>query len=832
MSCSGSVLLLVLYKFASTKNLFKYLRLRYSHQHVQELNKVIRLKGKQVRTQLGILFLKTCLEQHVVPTNIRERVAKTKPKHPYGIEKAFMRDELDKKMDFLEQTKEEYKAIVKVCAQLSYVDRLRFCKLLNQTTDRLSHQVKTKNDKTVRWLIKSQLGQGVLRHSTIINLSDVELTEIQKDVLCRGLNFGIPPAKLSHEAVIAEFEMCWQQLEGMVTSDERRATCKTSLANIAQRYASAKIDRTGYPLGKEHMKTIKELRQNHDVIITRPDKGNGVVIMNRTEYVEKMTSILSQTDKFQRIGDAETYDHTTLQERALQAFLLRATKNGHISREIYDEIRPVGSTRPRMYGVPKIHKDGNPLRPILSMVNAPQHQMAKWLTRVLQPVVQKYSQHVIKDTFEFCDNVEAFAAENNTRDMFMCSFDVVSLFTNIPLQETIKICLDSLYRDPNICPPPQPEELLRKMLMKATTEVEFSFDGIMYRQVDGVAMGSPLGPVLANIFVGQCESLADQLECEWPLLYNRFVDDTFAIFAKDEQVETFFNVLNNLHPALQFTVERENDGRLPFMDVLVQRTEGHLLRSVYRKPTFTGLYTRWDSFAPTQQKISLLKSLVSRAKKICSESTLSEELAKLKVIFADNGYPTHIIDRIIKQLTSSKVMLQQVSDDEMKPVFIKLPWIGSSSTAFGIEIRQAIVKGFRQAQPRVIFTTTKAFSGRAKDVLPATHQSSVIYEFTCSCELTYVGKTTQCLAERMKQHLPEKLFGSPPELRKTKADSAITRHVKDSTKCRSQQLLSNFKVIARARHQQHLDVLEALHIRSRSPKLCQQKDHVTTVKLV
>ena len=59
----------------------------------------------------------------------------------------------------------------------------------------------------MRWLIKLQLSEGVLRHSTIINLSDLELTDIQKDVLFRGLNFGIPPAKLSREAVIAEFEM-------------------------------------------------------------------------------------------------------------------------------------------------------------------------------------------------------------------------------------------------------------------------------------------------------------------------------------------------------------------------------------------------------------------------------------------------------------------------------------------------------------------------------------------------------------------------------------------------------------------------------------------------
>ena len=106
--------------------------------NVQKLYKVIRLKGKQVRSQLGILFFKTCLEPHVVPTNIKERVGKMKSKHPYSIEKAFIRDELEEKMDFLGEIAEDYKPILsKVCAQLSSVDRLRFCKLLNQTTERL-----------------------------------------------------------------------------------------------------------------------------------------------------------------------------------------------------------------------------------------------------------------------------------------------------------------------------------------------------------------------------------------------------------------------------------------------------------------------------------------------------------------------------------------------------------------------------------------------------------------------------------------------------------------------------------------------------------------------
>ena len=143
--------------------------------------------------------------------------------------------------------------------------------------------------------------------------------------------------------------------------------------------------------------------------------------------------------------------------------------------------------------------------------------------------------------------------------------------------------------------------------MKATTEVEFSFN-MMYRQIDGVAMGSPLGPVLANIFVGYYERKIE--EEHWPSFYNRFVDDTFSVFVSEGKAVDFYNRLNKLHPALKFTMEAEQDKELPFMDVRVHRNkDGTFTRSVYRKPTFTGLYTRWDSFCATYHKIGLLRSL-------------------------------------------------------------------------------------------------------------------------------------------------------------------------------------------------------------------------------
>ena len=97
------------------------------------------------------------------------------------------------------------------------------------------------------------------------------------------------------------------------------------------------------------MEAIKNLKNNKKIVITRPDKGSGVVLLNKEDYVDKMKSILKDSSKFEHIGDADLNDRTLQQERALQAFLLRACKNKHLPESVYDRIRPVGSTRLRMY---------------------------------------------------------------------------------------------------------------------------------------------------------------------------------------------------------------------------------------------------------------------------------------------------------------------------------------------------------------------------------------------------------------------------------------------------------------------------------------------------
>lgn len=121
----------------------------------------------------------------------------------------------------------------------------------------------------------------------------------------------------------------------------------------------------------------------------------------------------------------------------------------------------------------------------------------------------------------------------------MCSYDITSLFTCIPLAEIIDICADALYRS-QLSPPVISEDVLVELMKFVTMSVEFSFDGIMYRQIDGVLMGSPLGRILANIFVGfQEESVL--LKSDKPDIYFRYVDDTFCLFDSKIKADQFLS---------------------------------------------------------------------------------------------------------------------------------------------------------------------------------------------------------------------------------------------------------------------------------------------------
>ena len=203
----------------------------------------------------------------------------------------------------------------------------------------------------------------------------------------------------------------------------------------------------------------------------------------------------------------------------------------------------------------------------------------------------------------------------------MCSFDVSSLFTNVPLGETIEICLDKLYALAN--PPRLLRLILKNLLLFATEKSHFVFDGQYYDQIDSVAMASPLGPVLANIFMCDFQEKWVMKDINQLTIWFRYVDDTFALFKNKNDALSFLHYLYGRHNNIKLTIEFEQNDEIPFLDILMKRNlDSSFSTSVYRKKTFTCLYTKWDSFTPRKYKINLVRILAYRCIRICSTSRL------------------------------------------------------------------------------------------------------------------------------------------------------------------------------------------------------------------
>ena len=195
----------------------------------------------------------------------------------------------------------------------------------------------------------------------------------------------------------------------------------------------------------------------------------------------------------------------------------------------------------------------------------------------------------------------------------------------------------------------------------------------------------------------------------------RYVDDTFVFFRSRNDALWFFDKLNKLHSSLVFTMQEENNGELPFLDVLVERHDSSFLTSVYRKPTFTGLYLSWHSFAPRSRKLNSIRCLSYRALNICSDCKIEDELKVIRDIFIKNGYPEEVIDDNIKFTVTRLKNKNKTFGPPKCPVYFRLPWVGSASQSFAERIASSVYRCYHAVNLRLIFTTRTTFNSTRKD---------------------------------------------------------------------------------------------------------------------
>ncbi|WP_317582632.1 hypothetical protein, partial [Streptococcus pyogenes] len=269
---------------------------------------------------------------------------------------------------------------------------------------------------------------------------------------------------------------------------------------------------------------------------------------------------------------------------------------------------------------------------------------------------------------------------------------------------------------------------------------------------------------------------------------------------------------------IKFSCETEINSTLPFLDVLIDRSNG-FSTSVYRKPTFTGLFTNFDSFIPVTFKHGLVYTLLNRYFKICSSYLVFQsEVTKLRKLFYDNGYPVSFFNNCLK------IFLDKISSSSTKAsivpkkvIYFSIPFTGKHSLEIRTKLSKLISSCFPQIELRVIFKSGRRLSSffKFKDSIPKLMRSNVVYKYTCRCcGASYIGQTQRLLHTRISEHL-----GVSPLTGKTRScssPSSVLSHIL-STKHKSSS--DDFSIISSCNAPFELLIRESLHIAQSKPSL-------------
>ena len=335
------------------------------------------------------------------------------------------------------------------------------------------------------------------------------------------------------------------------------------------------------------------------------------------------------------------------------------------------------------------------------------------------------NEHVLIDTYDFVNKINHLDAGT---DRYIVSFDVESLFTNVPTLETIDLILELAFAQNNTTFHALSKDELKELLILCTQRSHFQFNGIFNDQVDGVAMGSPLGPLFAGVFMLAFEKRhMSELKAMGVRIWLRYVDDIFASFDNKEQAENVLEFINNQHPNLRFTVEHEESGRLPFLDTCVVRRINKYSTTIYRKKTFIGVYLNWTSMTARSYKIGLIRCLAERIWRICSEDDERRvELDKLKLILARNDYPTEVVESCISKFVESKTMATVAAAPtvELKPVFIKLPYVSAKCEDFAHRFKKLVSNNYPQTDFTIAFQAPMQSASCSRSRTPSRTSSS------------------------------------------------------------------------------------------------------------
>ena len=332
-------------------------------------------------------------------------------------------------------------------------------------------------------------------------------------------------------------------------------------------------------------------------------------------------------------------------------------------------------------------------------------------------------------------------------------------------------------------------------------------------------MTSPLGPSLANSFLSYYEKnwLNNCPQGFKSVFYRRYVNGIFILFKLNDHLKYFQGFLNSCH--ISFSMKTEKENKLSFLDVEIIREQGKFTTTVYQKPTFSGVYSNFESFLPSIYKFGMIYPLVYRFFRIYSNwAQFNTELTFLKGIFRKNGYPKNFIDKCFKKfLNNVHLVKENVPTVEKKRFLLVLPYLGIIVLQTRTKLQFTFKGVLNCCKLEIAFKCQTRLSNffRYKDSIVKDLISGTVYKFQCSlCNESYYGESIRHLDIRSGEHMGV----SPLTGKKVKrsSNSAICDHL---LHCNFLPSFDNFSVLAHENKKYLLEIKESLLIMRDKPSL-------------
>jgi peptide-methionine (R)-S-oxide reductase len=401
-------------------------------------------------------------------------------------------------------------------------------------------------------------------------------------------------------------------------------------------------------LSPGELQALNSLKKDENITIKPADKGGGIAVMNTADYLNKVEEMLNDTSVYEEVSTDDSLDVKQHADNLLN--LLQQA--GYISSKNLKFLTDFAARTPIFYGLPKLHKENIPLRPVVSQINGPTN-MVNYLVDKYLVVAERNIPFILQDTTAFLQLLNSHSLTQD-RDLLV-TLDVTALYTNIPHEEGVDLVTEfyietlPLWNNEEVNP--IPGELLATLMKFILANTTFCFNYKLFKQKFGTTMGARFSVKFANIYMHKFfEKFFQVYKGPRPEFLGRLIDDVFTVWTYgEEKLKEFLSDLNRFHRSIKFTMEYSPQ-EVHFLDTTVYKVNNRIQTKIFTKATDKKQFLFFSSCHPGHitRSIPYAQSLRYRRNTTCN-AVLQDSLNTLKKQFRNRGYPRKLVDTEINK---------------------------------------------------------------------------------------------------------------------------------------------------------------------------------------